>query len=173
MALSNKFGAIVLSTGNKSELGVGYCTLYGDMVGGLAVISDVPKTLVYRLSRYVNSPPSGHSPGHAGEAAIGGVAARIRKTATRCRLTKFSMPCSMITSKIRIPRSGSRPIMAFDIEVVRRVIRMVDRANTSANRPRPVSKFLPRLSAMAAVFRLPPRVRPEFPFCKYSDTSLS
>jgi len=55
MALSNKIGAIVLSTGNKSELGVGYCTLYGDMVGGLAVISDVPKTMVYRLSNYVNS----------------------------------------------------------------------------------------------------------------------
>jgi NAD+ synthase (glutamine-hydrolysing) len=55
MALANKFGAIVLSTGNKSELGVGYCTLYGDMVGGLAVISDVPKTMVYRLSHYVNS----------------------------------------------------------------------------------------------------------------------
>jgi NAD+ synthetase len=55
MALSNKLGAIVLSTGNKSELAVGYCTLYGDMVGGLAVISDVPKTMVYRLSRYVNS----------------------------------------------------------------------------------------------------------------------
>jgi NAD+ synthase/NAD+ synthase (glutamine-hydrolysing) len=55
MALSNKFGAIVISTGNKSELAVGYCTLYGDMAGGLAAISDVPKTLVYRLSRYVNS----------------------------------------------------------------------------------------------------------------------
>ncbi|HET7871558.1 MAG TPA: NAD+ synthase [Terriglobales bacterium] len=55
MAFSNKFGALVLSTGNKSELGVGYCTLYGDMVGGLAVISDVPKTMVYRLSHYVNS----------------------------------------------------------------------------------------------------------------------
>jgi NAD+ synthase/NAD+ synthase (glutamine-hydrolysing) len=55
MAISNKFGALVLSTGNKSELAVGYCTLYGDMVGGLAVISDVPKTLVYRLSAYVNS----------------------------------------------------------------------------------------------------------------------
>lgn len=54
MALSNKFGSIVLSTGNKSELAVGYCTLYGDMCGGLAVISDVPKTLVYRLSHYVN-----------------------------------------------------------------------------------------------------------------------
>jgi NAD+ synthase (glutamine-hydrolysing) len=45
----------VLSTGNKGELGVGYCTLYGDMAGGIGVISDVPKTLVYRLSRYVNS----------------------------------------------------------------------------------------------------------------------
>jgi NAD+ synthase/NAD+ synthase (glutamine-hydrolysing) len=54
MALSNKFSALVLTTGNKSELGVGYCTLYGDMVGGLAVISDVPKTMVYRLSHYVN-----------------------------------------------------------------------------------------------------------------------
>src|SRR5205814_4979571 len=55
MAFSNKFGELVLTTGNKSELGVGYCTLYGDMVGGLGVISDVPKTMVYRLSHYVNS----------------------------------------------------------------------------------------------------------------------
>jgi len=55
MSLSNKFGALVLSTGNKSELAVGYCTLYGDMAGGLAVISDVPKVRVYDLSRYVNS----------------------------------------------------------------------------------------------------------------------
>lgn len=55
MALSNKFGALVLSTGNKSELAVGYCTLYGDMAGGLDVLADVPKTMVYRLSHYVNS----------------------------------------------------------------------------------------------------------------------
>jgi NAD+ synthase/NAD+ synthase (glutamine-hydrolysing) len=54
MALSNKTGALVLTTGNKSELAVGYCTLYGDMCGGLAVISDVPKTLVYHLSRVAN-----------------------------------------------------------------------------------------------------------------------
>ena len=54
MALSNKFGALVLTTGNKSELAVGYCTLYGDMCGGLAVISDVPKTMVYRLARIAN-----------------------------------------------------------------------------------------------------------------------
>jgi NAD+ synthase (glutamine-hydrolysing) len=54
MALSNKFGALVLTTGNKSEMAVGYCTLYGDMVGALAVIGDVYKTLVYALSRYAN-----------------------------------------------------------------------------------------------------------------------
>ena len=54
MALSNKFGSLLLTTGNKSELAVGYCTLYGDMNGGLAVISDVPKTMVYRLARWVN-----------------------------------------------------------------------------------------------------------------------
>jgi NAD+ synthase (glutamine-hydrolysing) len=54
MALSNKYGHILLSTGNKSELAVGYCTLYGDMNGGLAVLSDVPKTLVYELARYRN-----------------------------------------------------------------------------------------------------------------------
>ena len=55
MALSNKFGALVLTTGNKSEIAVGYCTLYGDMCGGLGVISDVPKTMVYRLARTANA----------------------------------------------------------------------------------------------------------------------
>ena len=54
MAMSNKFGSLLLTTGNKSELAVGYCTLYGDMCGGLAVISDVPKTWVYRLARWMN-----------------------------------------------------------------------------------------------------------------------
>ena len=62
MALSNKWGALVLTTGNKSELAVGYCTLYGDMCGGLAVISDVPKTLVYSLSRVANKRHPGAIP---------------------------------------------------------------------------------------------------------------
>src|SRR5215831_1831500 len=55
MALSNKFGHLVLSTGNKSEIGMGYCTLYGDMAGGLAVISDLPKSMVYQVARQVNA----------------------------------------------------------------------------------------------------------------------
>jgi len=54
MSMSNKFGHLLLTTGNKSELAVGYCTIYGDMCGGLAVISDVPKTMIYRLARWIN-----------------------------------------------------------------------------------------------------------------------
>src|SRR2546421_4024870 len=57
MAISNKFGSLVLTTGNKSELAVGYSTLYGDMAGGFAPIKDVPKTLVYQLSRWRNQQP--------------------------------------------------------------------------------------------------------------------
>ncbi len=62
MALSNKWSALVLTTGNKSEIAVGYCTLYGDMCGGLAVISDIPKTLVYELSRVANGRHEGAIP---------------------------------------------------------------------------------------------------------------
>jgi len=56
MSISNKFGSLLITTGNKSEMAVGYCTLYGDMAGGLAVLSDVPKTLVYELARWINTP---------------------------------------------------------------------------------------------------------------------
>ncbi len=54
MAMSNKYGSLLLTTGNKSEIAVGYCTLYGDMAGGLAVISDVPKTMIYRVAKWIN-----------------------------------------------------------------------------------------------------------------------
>ena len=57
MAVSNKFGSMLVTTGNKSELAVGYCTLYGDMAGGLAILSDVPKTMVYDLARWINTSP--------------------------------------------------------------------------------------------------------------------
>jgi len=127
MALSNKFGAIVLSTGNKSELGVGYCTLYGDMVGGLAVISDVPKTLVYRLSHYVNSrrpvipqatlekPPS----------------AELRPDQKDSdSLPPYEILDAVLEDYVEDAHSVERIAAdhGFDIEVVRRVVRMVDRA---------------------------------------------
>jgi NAD+ synthase (glutamine-hydrolysing) len=69
MALSNKFGWLVLATGNKSEMSVGYTTLYGDLAGGFAVIKDVPKTLVYRLCEWRNSPAGARASSHAGVAS--------------------------------------------------------------------------------------------------------
>jgi NAD+ synthase (glutamine-hydrolysing) len=78
MAFSNKFGHLVLSTGNKSELAVGYCTLYGDMSGGLAVLSDVPKTMVYELAAHINKKARGER-GASGEVGVrheGGAAGR-------------------------------------------------------------------------------------------------
>src|SRR5438045_2375113 len=72
MAFSNRYNHLLLTTGNKSEIAVGYCTLYGDMCGGLALISDVPKTMVYSLSRIANKrhpyPPDGAHKGEQGGA---------------------------------------------------------------------------------------------------------
>src|SRR5208282_2243523 len=145
MALSNKFGAIVLSTGNKSELGVGYCTLYGDMVGGLAVISDVPKTLVYRLSHYVNSrhavivipqatlekPPSAElRPGQKDSDSL--------------------PPYEILDAVLEDYVEDSHPAeqiaadRGFDIEVVRRVIRMVDRSEYKRQQAAPGLKISPK-----------------------------
>ncbi len=89
MALSNKWGALVLTTGNKSELAVGYCTLYGDMCGGLAVISDVPKTLVYPLSpRRQPASSAMPSPSPCSKSLRRPSCAPTRKTPTHSRRTK-------------------------------------------------------------------------------------
>ncbi len=77
MALSNKFGWLVLTTGNKSEMSVGYTTLYGDLAGGLAVIKDVPKTLVYRLCEWRSSAAAAAPTAHAGGPALARVSAPI------------------------------------------------------------------------------------------------
>jgi NAD+ synthase/NAD+ synthase (glutamine-hydrolysing) len=140
MALSNKFGAIVLSTGNKSELGVGYCTLYGDMVGGLAVISDVPKTLVYRLSHYVNSrravipeatlekPPS----------------AELRPNQKDSdSLPPYEILDAVLEDYVEAAHAPERIAAdhGFDLEVVRRVVRMVDRAEYKRQQAAPGIKI--------------------------------
>lgn len=143
MALSNKFGAIVLSTGNKSELGVGYCTLYGDMVGGLAVISDVPKTMVYRLSHYVNSrraripqatlekPPS----------------AELRPDQKDSdSLPPYEILDAVLEDYVEDAHSAERIAAdrGFDIELVRRVVRMVDRAEYKRQQAAPGIKISPK-----------------------------
>src|SRR6201995_4723328 len=140
MAMSNKFSAIVLSTGNKSELGVGYCTLYGDMAGGLAVISDVPKTMVYRICHYVNSqrlvipkatlekPPS----------------AELRPD----QKDSDSLPpyevLDVILEDFVEDSHPAEQIVAergFDVELVRRVIRMVERSEYKRQQAAPGLKI--------------------------------
>ncbi len=96
MALSNKFGWLVLTTGNKSEMSVGYTTLYGDLAGGLAVIKDVPKTLVYRLCEWRNSAAAA-SACHGWTAARPACAPRSRRRSSRAR----RRPSSATTSATR------------------------------------------------------------------------
>ncbi len=159
MAMSNKFGALVLSTGNKSELAVGYCTLYGDMVGGLAVISDVPKTLVYRLSAYVNSrrkvipeatmekPPS----------------AELRpEQRDSDSLPPYEMLDAILEDYVEESCSVEQIARAhnFDPDLVRRVIRMVERSEYKRQQAAPGIK----ISAKAFGYgrRFPIAARAEF-----------
>jgi NAD+ synthase (glutamine-hydrolysing) len=143
MAISNKFGAIVLSTGNKSELGVGYCTLYGDMVGGLAVISDVPKTLVYRLSRYVNS-----------RRAVIPQASLEKPPSAELRPDQKDVdtlpPYEILDTILEDYIEDSHPAEqiaadhGFDLALVRKVIGMVDRAEYKRQQAAPGLKISPK-----------------------------
>jgi NAD+ synthase/NAD+ synthase (glutamine-hydrolysing) len=140
MAMSNKLNAIVLSTGNKSEIAVGYCTLYGDMVGGLAVISDVPKTMVYRISRYVNSlrpvipdaslekPPS----------------AELRPDQKDSdTLPAYEVLDAILEDYVEELHSAEQiaKTRGFEIGLVRRVLRMVDRAEYKRQQAAPGIKI--------------------------------
>src|SRR3984885_25892 len=140
MALSNKFGAIVLSTGNKSELGVGYCTLYGDMAGGLAIISDVPKTMVYRLSHYVNS----RSPVIPQASLEKPPSAELRPG----QMDSDTLPPYEILDAVLedyVEESHTADQIAadrgFDVSLVRRVIRMVERSEYKRQQAAPGLKI--------------------------------
>jgi NAD+ synthase/NAD+ synthase (glutamine-hydrolysing) len=143
MALSNKLGAIVLSTGNKSELGVGYCTLYGDMVGGLAVISDVPKTLVYRLSHYLNS-----------RRAVIPQATLEKPPSAELRpdqkdsdsLPPYEILDAVLEDYVEDSHAAERIAAdhGFDLKVVQRVIRLVDRAEYKRQQAAPGLKISPK-----------------------------
>ena len=140
MALSNKFGALVLSTGNKSELGVGYCTLYGDMVGGLAVISDVPKTMVYRLSRYVNS----RGP-RIPEATIEKPPSAELRPDQRDSdtLPPYEVLDAIVEDYVEDAHSPEQIAheRGFDLDLVRRVVRMVERSEYKRQQAAPGLKI--------------------------------
>ena len=142
MALSNKFGWLVLTTGNKSEMSVGYATLYGDMAGGFAVIKDVPKTMVYALARYRNTlgkvipervltkPPS----------------AELRPNQRdEDTLPPYEVLDPILQAYVEEERSLHEIVaMGFPPDLVRRVIRMVDRSEYKRRQAPPGVKITPK-----------------------------
>ena len=143
MALSNKLGAIVLSTGNKSELGVGYCTLYGDMVGGLAIISDVPKTLVYRLSHYVNSRRLAIPPATLEKPPSAELRPNQKDSDS---LPPYEVLDTILEEYVEDSHTAEQ-ISAdhgYDLALVQKVIRMVDRAEYKRQQAAPGLKISPK-----------------------------
>ena len=140
MSLSNKFGGLVLSTGNKSELAVGYCTLYGDMVGGLAVISDVPKTLVYRLSAYVNSRGTVIPQATIDKAPSAELRADQKDSDS---LPPYDVLDAILEDYVEEARSAEQISVAhdFDLELVKGVIRMVERSEYKRQQAAPGIKI--------------------------------
>ena len=143
MALSNKFDALVLSTGNKSEMAVGYCTLYGDMAGGLAVINDVPKTLVYRLSRYANSrkPVIPHATLEKPPSAE----LRLDQKDTDS-LPPYEVLDAILEDYVEDSRSAEEISRShgFDLALVKDVIRMVERNEYKRQQAAPGIKISPK-----------------------------
>jgi len=159
MALSNKFGTLVLTTGNKSEMGTGYATLYGDMAGGFAVLKDVSKTLVYRLANYRNSlsrvipqriidrPPS----------------AELRPDQTdQDSLPPYDILDAILAAYVErdLP---ARDIVAlgYDAAIVRKVIRMVDLAEYKRRQAPPGPRITPRNFGKDRRYPITSKYRPE------------
>lgn len=124
MSMSNKFGSLLLTTGNKSELAVGYCTLYGDMCGGLAVISDVPKTMVYRLAKWLNREREIIPPDSITKAP----SAELRPNQTdQDSLPPYETLDAILNSYVVEGRTAVEIIKAgFDKAIVQRVIRLIN-----------------------------------------------
>lgn len=159
MALSNKFGAMLLTTGNKSELAVGYCTLYGDMCGGLAVINDLPKQWVYRLARWINrereiiptasltKPPS----------------AELRPNQTdQDTLPPYEVLDAILDAYVVEGRGVGEIVAAgFDAATVRRVVRMIDQSEYKRRQAAPGLKVTSKAFGIGRRLPIAQRYREE------------
>jgi NAD+ synthase (glutamine-hydrolysing) len=159
MALSNKLGTLVLTTGNKSEMATGYATLYGDMAGGFAVLKDVPKTLVYRLSNYRNSlseaipqriidrPPS----------------AELRPDQTdQDSLPPYDVLDAILAAYVERDLSAHDIVaLGYDAAIVRKVIRMVDFSEYKRRQAPPGPRITPRNFGKDRRYPITSKYRPE------------
>ena len=144
MALANKFGGIVLTTGNKSEMAVGYATIYGDMAGGYAVIKDVPKTLVYELAEYRNS---------LGESVVIPESVLTKPPSAELRpdqkdedsLPAYDVLDPILKAYVEDDLSFDEIVgMGFEREVVQHVVTLVDRSEYKRRQAPPGIKITPR-----------------------------
>jgi NAD+ synthase (glutamine-hydrolysing) len=144
MAFSNKFNHLLLTTGNKSEIAVGYCTLYGDMCGGLAIISDVPKTTIWELARWINC----HSPQPViPQRSIDKVpSAELRPNQTdQDSLPPYDILDAILYRYVE-EEKGAAEIIAegFDRDTVMRVIRLIDTSEYKRRQAAPGLKVTSR-----------------------------
>ena len=160
MAFSNKFGALVLTTGNKSEMAVGYCTLYGDMCGALAVIADVPKTMVYRLSGYRN----GISP-VIPRATIEKVpSAELRPNQTdQDTLPPYEILDCILEDYVQNYKTAEQIAgeRGYDYKLVSSVIRMIERSEYKRQQAAPVLKISQKAFGIGRRFPIAARYEAE------------
>jgi NAD+ synthase (glutamine-hydrolysing) len=151
MALSNKYGSLLLTTGNKSEMSVGYCTLYGDMNGGLAVIADLPKMMVYRVSRWRNR----RKPDIPEATLTKAPSAELRPDQTdQDSLPPYELLDQILELHVEQSQSAEEIIaQGFDEPTVRRVLRLVRMAEFKRKQAAPVLKVTSR--AFGTGWRMP------------------
>jgi NAD+ synthase/NAD+ synthase (glutamine-hydrolysing) len=151
MALSNKYGSLLLTTGNKSEMAVGYCTLYGDMNGGLAVIGDLPKMMVYRVSAWRNR----RRPDIPEAILTKAPSAELRPGQTdQDSLPPYDLLDQILELHVEQSRSAEEIVaQGFDEKTVRRVLQLVRAAEFKRKQAAPVLKVTSRAFGMG--WRMP------------------
>jgi NAD+ synthase (glutamine-hydrolysing) len=158
MALSNKFSSLVLTTGNKSEMAVGYCTLYGDMVGALAVIGDLVKTRVYALSRWVN---------RNGEVIPEAILTKAPSAELRPdqkdtdSLPPYDVLDPILEAYVERYETTAQIVAAYGFppSVVEQVVRLVERTEYKRQQAAPVLKVTPKSFGMGRRFPIAARVQ--------------
>jgi len=168
MALSNKFGSMVLSTGNKSELAVGYCTLYGDMAGGLAVISDVPKLMVYALAEFINRKASRESGDPKRELIPRSTIEKAPSAELRANqkdedsLPPYDVLDRILKSYIEEVKSPQEIAdkYGFDLKLVREIALLVDRSEYKRKQAAPGLKITSRAFGFGRPFPIAQRFVP-------------
>jgi NAD+ synthase (glutamine-hydrolysing) len=164
MAIANKFGHLLLSTGNKSEMAVGYCTLYGDMNGGLAVIADVPKTRVYQICEWLNQHPAAlgkvANPGTADPLIPGNILTKAPSAELKPgQVDQDSLPSYEVLDDIlerlvqRHEAIDDIAAAGHDIGIVNKVVRLMSRAEFKRRQAPPVLKVTDR--AFGSEWRMP------------------